>query len=191
MSGFSPPRGGRGSQSETKSPVPNAFWQPPEATQSSEYWRYQDGGIFLGWIGDTPIGVKSDRHLMTVAGARAGKTSTLLIPNLYLYRGSTLVIDPKGELASATAKHRAEGLGHDVYVLDPWNAAENIPQELRATFNPLAELLNSHPENLIDDAALMAEALIEEQGETNAHWTNGAQPARLFSLFPYDFELDR
>jgi len=174
MSAFIPPRGGRGSQSDNKTPIPNAFWQPPEATKSSAYWQYEKGGIFFGWVDDKPIGVKSDRHIMTVAGARAGKTSTLLIPNLYLYEGSTLVIDPKGELASACAKHRSEGLGQDVYVLDPWGAAD-VPNALRATFNPLAELLQSNPDNLIDDAALMAEALIEEQGETNAHWTNGAR----------------
>lgn len=172
---FSPPRGGRGTQTNGANPVPDAFWQPPEATVESPYWRYQDGAIFLGWVGDTPIGVKSDRHLMTVAGARAGKTSTLLIPNLYLYRGSTLVIDPKGELASATAAHRANELGQEVFVLDPWGSARDCPDNLKAQFDPLGELLDSDPRNLIDDAALMAEALIEDQGENSAHWTNAAR----------------
>ena len=47
-------------------------------------------------------------------------------------------------------------------------------------FNPLAELLSSDPvkpfpATLIDDASLMAEALIQDQGENSAHWTNSAR----------------
>ena len=129
---------------------------------------------------------------MTVAGARAGKTSTLLIPNLLLYQGSVLVLDPKGELASATAAHRASELGQDVYVLDPWNAARDCPAALKAQFNPLAELLETKPENLIDDAALMADALIQGQGENNAHWTSAARDfiraAMLFMVMGPDRE---
>ncbi len=175
MAGFVPPRGGHGSQSKSATPVPSAYWQPPEHTKQSAYWCYQEGGIFLGWLDDVPIGVKSDRHLMTVAGARAGKTSTLLIPNLLLYHGSTFVIDPKGELASATAQHRKEVLEQDVYVLDPWGTARNCPAELRARFDPLAELFETARDDLIDDASLMAEALILDQGEDSTHWTNGAR----------------
>lgn len=175
MVGFNPPRGGHGSQGKATTPVPSAYWQPPERTKQSPYWSYQEGAIFLGWLDDVPIGVKSDRHLMTVAGARAGKTSTLLIPNLLLYRGSTFVIDPKGELASATAEHRSKVLGHDVYVLDPWRSARDCPPELRAQFDPLAELHETDPDNLIDDASLMAEALILDQGENSMHWTMGAR----------------
>lgn len=112
--------------------------------------------------------------------ARAGKTSTLLIPNLLLYRGSTLVLDPKGELANATASWRSKELGHDVFVLDPWGVARSVPDDLQSQFNPLAELLSSDPakpfpETLIDDASLMAEALIQDQGENSAHWTNSAR----------------
>ena len=36
---------------------------------------------------------------MTVVGSRAGKGVSLMIPNLLLYEGSVLAIDPKGELA--------------------------------------------------------------------------------------------
>jgi type IV secretory pathway TraG/TraD family ATPase VirD4 len=46
-----------------------------------------------------------DRPQVTIAGARAGKTSTVLEPNLYLYPGLMVVLDPKGEL-SRTARFR-------------------------------------------------------------------------------------
>ncbi len=171
---FSPPRGGRGSQSDSKTPVQAAFWQPPEATAKSDVWRYQDGAIFCGWCDDTPIGVKDDRHILIVAGARAGKSSTVLLPNLYLYGGAAVVLDPKGELATLTAEHRADTLGHDVHVLDPWGQAD-VRDDLRARFDPLAELRRGAASDLVDDAALMAEALIQDQGENNGHWTSAAR----------------
>lgn len=180
---FSPPRGGRGSQSKADNPVPSAFWQPPEETTARDFWPYKAGAIFLGWVDGKPIGIKEDRHLLTVAGARAGKTSTLLIPNLHLYGGAAIVLDPKGELATATAVHRAKELGHSVHVLDPWGVAE-VPPELRARFDPLADLLATHKadtetgrlSSLVDDVSLLCEAIIEDSGDgKNKHWTDSAR----------------
>lgn len=171
---FIPPRGGRDSQKREALPVPSAFWQPPEAVQASDFWRYQPGGIFLGWVGEVPVGVKDDRHLVTIAGARAGKTSSVLIPNLRLYPGSVLVIDPKGELASKTAAWRADTLGQAVHVLDPWGVAD-VRDDLRAKFDPLTDLRGGDPDELVDDAALIAEALIQDAGDNNAHWTESAR----------------
>ena len=65
------------------------------------------------------LGRDDDRHVVTVAGSRAGKSSTVLIPNLLRYPGSAIVLDPKGELARATAEHRRRRFG-PVYVLDPF-----------------------------------------------------------------------
>lgn len=176
---FAPPRGGRGSQAG-QSGVENAYWQPPETLPASDFWRYRDGGLYFGFAGGVPVGVSDDRHVMTVAGSRAGKTSTLLIPNLLLYRGSTVVLDPKGELADKTAQWRTQELGHEVFILDPFREAGQVPFELQSQFNPLAELLgddrdNPFPRSLIDDAALMAEALIQDQGENSAHWTSSSR----------------
>lgn len=181
---FMPPRGGRGSQDGDGKPVPSNFFQPPEAVAQSKFWRYVPGAIFMGWCGNVPIGVAydgsgrlDDRHLITVAGARGGKTTTLLMPNLRLYEGSTLVLDPKGELATATAQYRRDKLGHTVRVLDPWRVA-SVPDNVRGTFDPLAELMNPDARAMldrVDDAALMAEALIQDQGDNNAHWTGSAR----------------
>ena len=65
------------------------------------------------------IGIDDDRHIVTVAGNRAGKSSSVLIPNLLRYPASMVVLDPKGELAMATAAHR-QRMGQKVYVLDPF-----------------------------------------------------------------------
>src|ERR1700710_1111441 len=76
-------------------------------------------------------GVSDDRHILTVAGSRAGKGTSLIVPNLLHYPGSCLAIDPKGELATLTASRRsAQGSEWSqamdpergqVFALDPFN----------------------------------------------------------------------
>lgn len=48
-----------------------------------------------------------DGHLLTIAPTRTGKGKTTIIPNLLRYRGSCVVLDPKGELFEATSKWRS------------------------------------------------------------------------------------
>ena len=80
------------------------------------------GQIILGKFADRFLGHLDDRPMVTIAGARAGKTSTVLEPNLYLYPGSMLVLNPKGELSSTASFRRS--IGHDVYVLDPFGQSK-------------------------------------------------------------------
>ena len=84
-----------------------ARWLTP-AEMSGEQWRHE-GGLLLGRRGGRLIGWNDDRHVMTIAGSRAGKGVSLIIPNLLLYEGSALVIDPKGENARITARRRGKG----------------------------------------------------------------------------------
>jgi type IV secretion system protein VirD4 len=68
--------------------------------------------------GGTLIGIEDDRHIITIAGTRAGKGRSAIIPNMLRYQGSVLAIDPKGELALATARQRAKT--QKVCVIDPF-----------------------------------------------------------------------
>ncbi len=133
--------------------------------------RYQPGQIILGKLGGQALGWLDDRPMVTIAGARAGKTSTVLKPNLLDYPGSMFVLDPKAELARETAAARA-ARGHAVFVLDPFGQS-GIPS---ASFNVLAEL-DPDSENIIDDVAAITEALIPEDGggHANRHWTDSAR----------------
>ena len=58
-------------------------------------------------------------HLCTVAPTRSGKGVSAIVPNLSHYRGTTIVLDPKGENYDITARGRRE-MGHRVYKLDPF-----------------------------------------------------------------------
>lgn len=134
---------------------------------------YRPGHIFLGRIDDRMIGVRDNRHIVTVAGSRSGKSACLLVPNLRLYPGSALVIDPKGELATQTARHRAEQLGQRVVILDPFSIVKGEAAQYAAGHDPLAEL-DIFSDDLIDDAAVMAEALVIPSGN-DEHWGMAAR----------------
>jgi Type IV secretory system Conjugative DNA transfer len=56
-----------------------------------------------------PLGLSDDRHFVTIPGARSGKGQSAIIPNLCLYPGSVVCLDPKGENASLTAARRGQG----------------------------------------------------------------------------------
>lgn len=115
-------------------------------------------------------GKGDDRHIVTIAGSRAGKSSTVLVPNLLRYPGSVLVIDPKGELARRTAKERRDTLKQNVVVLDPYG----VSGEPSASYNPIDEL-DTSANTFVDDVALIAEALIVSGGENDAYWTDAAR----------------
>lgn len=146
---------------------------------------------------DKPIGVgdrlvyQRDRHAILFGATGSGKTRRVLMPNLlgdYLKGVSTVVIDPKGELAAVCAlfRHEMHGPG-SVKILDPfgklremvgnrpdWARLEQLGLIESAGFNPLRALDPNSP-YFFDDAAVLAEALIETDSSREAHWPESAQ----------------
>jgi len=161
----------RGHEAQRREGPPNAEWMPSNDLALHPYKR---GKILLGKDGGKYIGSGDDRHLLTVAGSRAGKSSTCLKPNLYLWPSSVLCIDPKGELARDTAVIRHKQ-GHDVFVLDPFGEVTGPAAEFRVSFNPLDELKAAAKEDVIDDAATVADALIVPDKGGDQHWTLSAK----------------
>ena len=106
---------------------------------------YEPGDFWLGrTLGGHPFGWSEDLNNLTVAGPRAGKGIGTVVPNLLMYPGSAVVVDPKGELATLTARHRREQLGQKVVVLDPAGVSD-VPKDMRGTFNPLAQIDENDP----------------------------------------------
>ncbi len=142
------------------------YWMPPY--QLAQY-GFVPGQIILGKLGGQYLGYIDDRPQITIAGARAGKTSTVLEPNLYLYPGSMLVLDPKGELARTAHLRRA--LGHDVYVLDPFGQSG----QPSASYNVVGEL-DPDSMTIVDDVAAITEAIVVEEGDPKArHFEESAR----------------
>jgi type IV secretion system protein VirD4 len=127
-----------------------------------------------------PLGLDDDRHFVTIAGSRSGKGTSSIIPNLCLYPGSIVCLDPKGENADLTAARRGagheycEGLQQEVFVLDPFGVAKKVPDDLRAGFNPLA-VLDPDSDSVVEDAALLADGLIVPGSTKDPHWDESAR----------------
>lgn len=160
-----PPRGS-GLEGQTDTP-PSQSWGHPWNLGPS--WDWHPGRILLGHWQSREFGIDDDRHMVTIAGARAGKSSTVLIPNLRRYPGSVIVLDPKGELAKACVAAR-EAMGQRVLVLDPFGETGFRT----ASHNPFAELGHGKPERVAADAAQLADALIIGNPR-DPHWTDSAK----------------
>lgn len=159
-----PPRGtGEPGREETQAAE---MWAGAEQLGAS--WDWKPGAWMLGGAVDRLIGRDDDRHVVILAGSRAGKTSTLLIPNLRHYPGSALVVDPKGELARATA-HIRHQMGQAVFILDPFGVSGFKSNH----HNPLSELLFG-VNHIAAEAAQLADALILKTGG-DTHWTDSAK----------------
>jgi type IV secretion system protein VirD4 len=81
-----------------------------------------------------------------------------------------LALDPKGELARLTKAER-ERNGHDCFIIDPFGANRRYPS---ASYNPLAEI-DPNSRNAVDDAAMIADALVIHEGTGESHWTDAAK----------------
>lgn len=173
--------------------MPMAAFMTEEAVRSSRLLRHDRGKILLGAIGGRMetrevngrseshvlggnlVGIGDDRHAVMIAGSRSGKGRSAIIPTLLTYEGSVLAIDPKGELASVTARHRRERLGHRVVVLDPFGVVKGYAARFRAHFNPLTLLRPDSP-TLIEDAGLIADAIVvQDSGNKDPHWDSSAR----------------
>ncbi len=137
-------------------------------------YEFREGDIWLGRTTQKgfPVGFNDDTHITVVAGSRSGKGTAFIVPNLCVWEGSTVVIDPKGENATLTAARRGsgsdycEGMGQKVCVLDPFNAAASLAEEYKGCFNPL-DILDPDSETLVDDASRIAASLVisNDKGE--------------------------
>lgn len=130
------------------------------------------------WVeGGSPIGFGDDRHSLCLAGSRSGKGRAGAIPILLTLPPETslLVLDPKGELARISARWRAQGLGQEVAVLDPFGCSGPRTEPFHRCFNPIEILLSSDPRTLVPNAKLIADSLIVSGEIKDPHWDNTAK----------------
>lgn len=135
---------------------------------------WQDGHIWIGRDADGgPVGCFDNRHMVTVAGSRAGKGVSAIIPNLCLWPGSCVVIDPKGENAARTAATRAARPGHKVVVIDPY-LVSGVSGALLGSFNPF-DLIDVTSDSAIDIAGAIGDALVVPSGGHDVHWDESSR----------------
>lgn len=145
-------------------------------------------GAFETFEAAHPLRYAGDRHLLTIAPTRSGKGVSSIIPNLLLYEGSAIVIDPKGENARITAfrrgngdtKQNIPGLGQKVHVVDPWGIT-GLPA---SRFNPM-DWLDPKDEDINENAMMLADSIVvPRQGSSEPFWDEEAK-ALLMGLLLY------
>lgn len=107
--------------------------------------------------GTSPIYFTGDGHLITIAPTGAGKGRSAIIPNLLLFNGSVIVVDPKGENYRVTADARRR-MGQQIVKLDPFNL---IPEVASDSFNPF-DILEFTGSVVNDEIRAMIEAILGE-----------------------------
>ena len=71
------------------------------------------------------IGLSDQGHVVLVGGARSAKGTDFIIPNIYYFEGSQVILDHKsGENFLRTAYYRAQIKGQKVQLIDPFGTIE-------------------------------------------------------------------
>jgi hypothetical protein len=185
-----------GSASAGNAPLGTAQWM--DTGEALEKFAFDDSlftlnadGLWEGrsngqiWVGESferdaaPIGYRDDRHVLLVSGTRGGKGTGVIIPNLCLWPGSAIVIDPKGENATVTARRRGAGseycygLGQTVRILDPFGEVQ-LDAALKARYNPL-DAIDPSSDFAVDDAGRIAAALVVIENKHDPFWEQAAR----------------
>lgn len=161
-----------------------AEWGDPEPLKPSQKAK---GLFYLG--SEDPdsvesLGLCNEQHVMVVGGTRGGKGTTVIIPNLLLWEGSAVVIDPKGENATVTARRRAtgsvfcQGMGQKVHILDPFGVAgrDDDPMiDLQAQFNPLKGLTEKDPRVIDLVNEITSSMIIVPKDGDSQYWMQAAR----------------
>lgn len=130
--------------------------------------------LFLGLNAHgNPATIPLERHSLTIAGAGAGKGACQIIPNLagpHAWQASTVVIDPAGEAAEASAVFRAKALGQKVAIFDPFGFCRGDDLKPYLTSFNVLDLVASS-----DDLHMIADGIVKRSAhETNPHWNDSA-----------------
>lgn len=134
-------------------------------------------GLYLGLLDGQPLFYSGKAHLVSVAPARQGKGTNVVFSNLLHFQGSVFATDLKGELAAVTAAHRAERLGQEVYILNPWGL-HGLPQHRCNPLQPLIEAANDPAlvRGVADEAkAIALQLLPEPEDARNRYFREGAR----------------
>jgi len=161
---------------------------------TAQWMGLWDANRRLGWQADlsgrlligealdaeaTTLSYTDDRHVTLIAGTRGGKGAGVIVPNLCRWRGSCIVIDPKGENATVTARRRGggsdytDGMGQEVRILDPFGEVP-LASSLKARFNPL-DVIDPDSDLAVDDAGRIAAAIIVRESKNDPFWEDAAR----------------
>lgn len=135
-------------------------------------------GIFKDLTTNKPVYYDQPLSAFIVAPPGAGKSASIMIPNLLTVPTSCIVTDIKGELCDLTAGYRQKVLKNKIYIFNPFGDDNNLK------FNPfdkhiVGKLNFNQIKRLVDEIANTI--FVAEKGGNDAHWNESAK--NLFSFY--------
>lgn len=139
-----------------------------------------DDGFVLGIYKDISTTKKvyynAPQSTFIVAPPGAGKSASVIIPNLLNVKTSCIITDIKGELCDLTAGYRQKVLNNEVYIFNPLGNDNNIK------FNPfdrkIVEKLNfNQKKRLVDE---VANTIFVPEKNADSHWIESAKNLFIF-----------
>lgn len=130
-------------------------------------------GVILGraktLLGEKTIVDNDNTHIALTAPTRSGKGVGVIIPTLLTWKGSSLVLDPKGENYALTGGYRQKVLKHKVLRFAPFSLDESI------SYNPLSAIRKG-TKHEFTDVEVITSILVDngKEGELD-HWASGAK----------------
>lgn len=121
-------------------------------------------------------------HILTIAATRTGKGVGVVIPNLLIHKGSSVILDPKGENFAVTANERIK-LGNKVFYYDPWEIIPELEKKKhgsisvnaqKACINPL-DIIGQRDRDMLDKALMLASSLIVRTSDKDNFFYNEAE----------------
>ena len=111
-------------------------------------------GLIMGLLNGSTLTSDAPAHALVVGPTRSGKGVSFVIPNGYVWQGSSVWFDPKRENMQALASHR-KALGDKVFVFSPGERNSH-------RYNPL-DFVN-RDERMATDSLVVASFLIPDDG---------------------------
>lgn len=173
---------------QTKDAYGSTAWlSPAEAAAAGLH----EGLLLMGRNSNGLLWYRGEGHCLSFAPTGSGKSVSVVVPNLLTYPGSVVCIDPKGAIASITARRRRE-MGQKVILLDPFGEVKNAQNQNRAatgagawpalspdSYNPLGHLrpesFDAENSDLIDDVREIAASLVVSEGGKERYFSDSAR----------------
>lgn len=124
------------------------------------------------------IRAKMPLSALVVAPPGTGKTSGIILPNLFTIENSCVVLDIKGELYQKSAGYRQQKFNNEILLFDPFSKNNTL------FFNPFDNILIKDMDfiQMMKLAEQIAGTIfVGEKGKENDHWVVSAKT--LFTFF--------
>lgn len=131
---------------------------------------YKGQGAYFGRWGSRWMRAAAEDNVMVEAPPRSGKGVSYIIPNLLMLDHSIVCTDLRGENTNNSARYRRDGMGHEIYILDPLNAGGETN-----CFNPLSFMERETPHVLIEQMQRLSIQLFPYPLQGNPFFTDSAR----------------